>query len=414
MRPFMNSLLIVEQKLKLPRANLRSSLQSSKKFPSPNGNFAVNGTLLGAKQTSISQARPREPQSAAEHRCFVHPRKRRLLTALPLQNCGKGDDRLGGWVGGRVVRGEPSAFSSTLHTAAGVPRGKKQASGGGGGGGGGGVEGVLSGTSIIRRSNLPTSAERKPGISLRNRYVQVSTYLRCDSNSTILLDQCCAIDETLTRRPHRCTLDHANVITFYLRMMAHELRFISFGLMDHQPVMLAYHLTILCSAKICNDKNRIDGDELHISLGRINELERRRHRQPVARRTPMKMLQSLNALAGKISPGSPTDSNANKVHMHNNNNNNNNNVVHHHHPYSKQQVQPSPSHSANGDQKENTAMMTLAQCNESASAGGSGVRGYPECHGGAARSQGAGSTAQDEGSRTPERLLHNDSSCISK
>lgn len=67
----------------------------------------------------------------------------------------------------------------------------------------------------------------------------------------------------------------------------------------------------------------------------------------------MKMLQSLNALAGKISPGSPTDSNANKVHMHNNNNNNNN-VVHHHHPYSKQQVQPSPSHSANGDQKENT------------------------------------------------------------
>ncbi|XP_018373233.1 PREDICTED: skp1-protein-hydroxyproline N-acetylglucosaminyltransferase-like [Trachymyrmex cornetzi] len=65
----------------------------------------------------------------------------------------------------------------------------------------------------------------------------------------------------------------------------------------------------------------------------------------------MKMLQSLNALAGKISPGSPTDSNANKVHMHNNNNNNNNV---HHHPYSKQQTQPSPSHSANGDQKENT------------------------------------------------------------
>ncbi|CAL1684099.1 unnamed protein product [Lasius platythorax] len=67
----------------------------------------------------------------------------------------------------------------------------------------------------------------------------------------------------------------------------------------------------------------------------------------------MKMLQSLNALAGKISPGSPTDSNANKVHMHNNNNNNNNV---HHHPYSKQQAQPSPSHSANGDQKENTIM----------------------------------------------------------
>ncbi|KYM91210.1 hypothetical protein ALC53_01622 [Atta colombica] len=83
----------------------------------------------------------------------------------------------------------------------------------------------------------------------------------------------------------------------------------------------------------------------------INETERRRHRHPVAKRTPMKMLQSLNALAGKISPGSPTDSNANKVHMHNNNNNNNNV---HHHPYSKQQTQPSPSHSANGDQKENT------------------------------------------------------------
>ncbi|XP_076246115.1 CUGBP Elav-like family member 1-A isoform X2 [Calliopsis andreniformis] len=71
----------------------------------------------------------------------------------------------------------------------------------------------------------------------------------------------------------------------------------------------------------------------------------------------MKMLQSLNALAGKISPGSPTDSNANKVHMHNNNNNNNNNVVHHH-PYSKQPAQqPSPSSkSNNGDQKENTIM----------------------------------------------------------
>ncbi|XP_078039022.1 CUGBP Elav-like family member 1-A isoform X1 [Augochlora pura] len=70
----------------------------------------------------------------------------------------------------------------------------------------------------------------------------------------------------------------------------------------------------------------------------------------------MKMLQSLTALAGKISPGSPTDSNANKVHMHNNNNNNN--VVHHHHPYAKQQtLQPSPSsHSSNGDQKENTIM----------------------------------------------------------
>ncbi|XP_076749681.1 CUGBP Elav-like family member 1 isoform X5 [Xylocopa sonorina] len=68
----------------------------------------------------------------------------------------------------------------------------------------------------------------------------------------------------------------------------------------------------------------------------------------------MKMLQSLNDLAGKISPGSPTDSNANKVHMHNNNNN----VVHHHHPYSKQQPQqPSPSSQPNnGDQKENTIM----------------------------------------------------------
>ncbi|XP_035724793.1 CUGBP Elav-like family member 1 isoform X9 [Vespa mandarinia] len=67
----------------------------------------------------------------------------------------------------------------------------------------------------------------------------------------------------------------------------------------------------------------------------------------------MKMLQSLNALAGKISPSSPTDSNANKVHMHNNNN-----VLHHHHPYSKQQTQPSPaSHSSNNsDQKENTIM----------------------------------------------------------
>ncbi|XP_015175323.1 PREDICTED: CUGBP Elav-like family member 1 isoform X1 [Polistes dominula] len=87
----------------------------------------------------------------------------------------------------------------------------------------------------------------------------------------------------------------------------------------------------------------------------INEEERRRDRgELVTRRTPMKMLQSLNALAGKISPSSPTDSNANKVHMHNNNN-----VVHHHHPYSKQQTQPSPpaSHSSNNnDQKENTIM----------------------------------------------------------
>ncbi|XP_043498704.1 CUGBP Elav-like family member 1 isoform X6 [Polistes fuscatus] len=86
----------------------------------------------------------------------------------------------------------------------------------------------------------------------------------------------------------------------------------------------------------------------------INEEERRRDRgELVTRRAPMKMLQSLNALAGKISPSSPTDSNANKVHMHNNNN-----VVHHHHPYSKQQTQPSPaSHSSNNnDQKENTIM----------------------------------------------------------
>ncbi|XP_015119623.1 CUGBP Elav-like family member 2 isoform X2 [Diachasma alloeum] len=72
----------------------------------------------------------------------------------------------------------------------------------------------------------------------------------------------------------------------------------------------------------------------------------------------MKMLQSLNALAGKISPGSPTDGNANKVHLQNNNNNNfnnnnNNNVSHHPHPYSKQQstrMQPSNGES----QKENS------------------------------------------------------------
>lgn len=74
----------------------------------------------------------------------------------------------------------------------------------------------------------------------------------------------------------------------------------------------------------------------------------------------MKMLQSLNALAGKISPGSPTDGNANKVHLQNNNNNNfnnnnnnNNNVSHHPHPYSKQQstrMQPTNGES----QKENT------------------------------------------------------------
>ncbi|XP_043277977.1 CUGBP Elav-like family member 2 isoform X9 [Venturia canescens] len=72
----------------------------------------------------------------------------------------------------------------------------------------------------------------------------------------------------------------------------------------------------------------------------------------------MKMLQSLNALAGKISPGSPTDGNANKVHMHNNNNNNNNNNVSHHpHPYLKQQSQQtSRTLPTNGDQKENTIM----------------------------------------------------------
>ncbi|XP_044021383.1 CUGBP Elav-like family member 2 isoform X4 [Aphidius gifuensis] len=79
----------------------------------------------------------------------------------------------------------------------------------------------------------------------------------------------------------------------------------------------------------------------------------------------MKMLQSLNALAGKISPGSPTDGNANKVHMQNNNNNNtnnnninnnnNNNVSHHPHPYSK--VQSTRSHQNNIDnQKENTLL----------------------------------------------------------
>lgn len=60
-----------------------------------------------------------------------------------------------------LVRGEPSASFSALHTIVGVSRGKKQA-------GGGGVKGVLSGTSIIRRSNLPTFPERKPRISLRN------------------------------------------------------------------------------------------------------------------------------------------------------------------------------------------------------------------------------------------------------
>lgn len=77
-------------------------------------------------------------------------------------------------------------------------------------------------------------------------------------------------------------------------------------------------------------------------------------------RIPMKMLQSLNNLASKISPGSPTDGNANKVHMHNNNNNNNNDAGKsslHPHPYSKkpiQQLTSIASQSSNGDQKENT------------------------------------------------------------
>ncbi|XP_011500059.1 PREDICTED: CUGBP Elav-like family member 1 isoform X2 [Ceratosolen solmsi marchali] len=74
----------------------------------------------------------------------------------------------------------------------------------------------------------------------------------------------------------------------------------------------------------------------------------------------MKMLQSLNSLANKISPGSPTDGNANKVHMHNNNNSDNNkNVSHHPHPYSKkpiQQLAATAAKSSNGDQKENTIM----------------------------------------------------------
>lgn len=78
-----------------------------------------------------------------------------------------------------------------------------------------------------------------------------------------------------------------------------------------------------------------------------------RHSSP-RQSPPMKMLQSLNALAGKISPGSPTDGNANKVHMHNNNNNNNNNVSHHPHPYLKQQSQQSSrTVPINGEQKEN-------------------------------------------------------------
>ena len=113
-------------------------------------------------------------------------------------------------------------------------------------------------------------------------------------------------------------------------------------------------LEVACSCTYCRVWGLTPSNRkrtIILSSSRINETERRRHRHPVAKRTPMKMLQSLNALAGKISPGSPTDSNANKVHMHNNNNNNNNV---HHHPYSKQQTQPSPSHSANGDQKENT------------------------------------------------------------
>ncbi|XP_066598492.1 CUGBP Elav-like family member 1-A isoform X6 [Prorops nasuta] len=82
------------------------------------------------------------------------------------------------------------------------------------------------------------------------------------------------------------------------------------------------------------------------------------------------MLQSLNALASKISP---TDGNANKVHLHNNNNNNsstnnnnnnnnsinnnNNNLSHHHHPYSKQQAVTAKTVQVSSvDQKENTIM----------------------------------------------------------
>ncbi|EGI62068.1 hypothetical protein G5I_09648 [Acromyrmex echinatior] len=42
-------------------------------------------------ELGISQARPRT--SERDCCCFVRPRKRRLLTALPLQNCGKGDAR---------------------------------------------------------------------------------------------------------------------------------------------------------------------------------------------------------------------------------------------------------------------------------------------------------------------------------
>ncbi|GLH13149.1 Uncharacterized protein GBIM_17774 [Gryllus bimaculatus] len=70
----------------------------------------------------------------------------------------------------------------------------------------------------------------------------------------------------------------------------------------------------------------------------------------------MEMLSTLNALAGKISPQSGTDSNANKVSIQNNNNNNNTSP--HPHPYSKpappvpaSSASASPASNAYGDSK---------------------------------------------------------------
>lgn len=70
----------------------------------------------------------------------------------------------------------------------------------------------------------------------------------------------------------------------------------------------------------------------------------------------MKMLQSLNTLASKISPGSPTNGNSNKVQTHNNNSNEmSRGISHHPHPYSKKPIQHvAQPQSGNGDQKENT------------------------------------------------------------
>ncbi|KYN40239.1 hypothetical protein ALC56_05184 [Trachymyrmex septentrionalis] len=139
-------------------------------------------------EPGISQARPRT--SERDCCCFVRPRKRRLLTALPLQNCGKGDAGKQYWSNRiatsiLVVVATPNDAVSELSRGGGGGGGDGGGSSGGGGGGGGGKAGTDR-----REAPYPCHLSRRQAVATTRAYSVLLPYHGTREDPGAFHDKC--------------------------------------------------------------------------------------------------------------------------------------------------------------------------------------------------------------------------------